>query len=192
MARRVLVVVCVALLLGMPAAAHESITETTSFSSYAKEFTVGLPRGWKVLPKTHPLVNSLAKGQFGSGYRLELVGYDPKGVVGGYAADCVVLKGPGRGGATLTEWIGAQVAGLKASLDGLPFAKRLVRLPGGTALRFSYRVRAKDGKQVWALTHLFDEVGATYALSCSAGSSAERRYEPVFDAAAKTFVVLSG
>ena len=192
MSRRVLVVACVALLVAMPASAHNSGKATTSFSSYANEFTLGLPRGWKVLPRTHRLVSSLAKGQFANGYRLELVAYDPRGIVGGYATDCVVLKGPGRGSATLTAWVDAQVSGLRTALEGVPFAKRLVRLPGGTALRLSYRVRAKDGKQVWALTHLFDEVGASYALSCSATSRLEQRYQPVFDEAAKTFLVVSG
>jgi hypothetical protein len=167
-------------------------TGFASYSSYAGEFTLGLPRGWKVLPKAHPLVSSLAKGQFSSGYKLEFVGYDPKGVVNGYATDCVVLRGAGRGNATLSAWARAQVAGLRASLRGAPFAKRLVRLAGGWALRVSYRVETKDGKQVWALTHLFDEVSASYALSCSATSSLRHRYEPVFDSAAKTFLVVSG
>src|SRR5262249_32744352 len=132
------------------------------------------------------------KGQFSSGYRLELVGYDPKGVVAGYATDCIVLRGTGRGNAGLSAWVRAQIDGLKPSLHGARLGKSLVRLPGGRALRLSYGVRTKDGKRVWALTHVFDAGDASYALSCSATSSLRPRYEPVFDAAARTFVVVSG
>jgi hypothetical protein len=42
--------------------------------------------------------------------------------------------------------------------------------------------------EVWALTHLFDAVGSSYAVSCSAPANLWRRYQRVFDATAKTFL----
>ena len=210
---RLLVAACLVLVLALPtfAIASDSPSYTTkptstarpkttaretalpagyaSFRSYAREFTLGLPGGWKALPKTHPIVASLAKGQFSSGFKVEFVAYDPKGVRNGYATDCIVLKGTGRGNAPLSSWVAAQVAGLRNWLKGVPFTKRLVHLRGGWALRVSYRTKAKGAKEVWALTYLFDEVTSSYALSCSTTTSLRRHYQPLFDATAKTFVV---
>ena len=103
-----------------------------------------------------------------------------------------MLKGTGRGNAPLSSWVAAQVAGLRNWLKGVPFTKRLVHLRGGWALRVSYRTKAKGAKEVWALTYLFDEVSLSYALSCSAATSLQKRYAPIFDATSKTFLVVNG
>jgi hypothetical protein len=202
MPTRLLVVACLALLLVVPASASPPRPSTTapepatlpapsglSFRSYANEFTLALPVGWKVLPKSHPVVASLAKGEFSNGFELEFVAYDPTGVRAGYATDCIILKGVGRGNAPLSTWVAAQVAGLKSSLQGAPFTKQLVHLPGGWALRVSYRIVPDGTKSVWALTYLFDEVSSSYALSCSTATVLRDRYLPVFDATANTFLV---
>src|SRR5262249_17538282 len=158
-----------------------------SHASYAGDFRIALPKGWLALPKNHSLVKSLAKGQFSSGYKLEFVAYDPKGIANGYATDCIVLKGVGRGAASFTDWVAAQISALKDSLDNQKFHWRIVWLPGGRAIRVSYHVAAKGGKQVWALTYLYDELSSAYSLSCSASSGLQGRYQKVFDATARTF-----
>lgn len=136
-------------------------------------FSIGVPKGWEQIevPK-----NSVVK--FAAAVTT---------AENGAYTNVNVGVAPGRGTKTFAAW--TKVLKADVSTIALPATLKTstVKLPAGTAVKLSYKLKGDDGSDVATLQYAIDAGSKSYILTYTTSPSLSSKYAPVFAASANTF-----